>query len=65
MNDLRWLLASTPARAIDGLADDVGVAGVAELMDVGYVPLDAKKATATNFITTCRKLRFWDREPTV
>ena len=37
MNDLRWLLASTPARAIDGLADDVGVAGVASgLLDHVY-----------------------------
>ncbi|MGZ6962376.1 MAG: hypothetical protein ACXVLM_22000, partial [Ilumatobacteraceae bacterium] len=37
-------------------------AGVAELIDAGYVPLDAKKTTAVNFIKTCRKLRYWDRE---
>jgi catalase len=40
-------------------------AGLGELMDAGYVALDAKKTTATNFIKTCRQLRFWDREPTV
>jgi catalase len=40
-------------------------AGLTPLMDAGYVALDAKKATATNFIKTCRQLRFWDREPTV
>jgi catalase len=40
-------------------------AGVAELMDAGYVPLDAKKTTVTNFIKTCRKLRYWNREQPV
>jgi catalase len=40
-------------------------AGLSELMDGGYVALDAKKTTAANFIKTCRRLRFWDREPTV
>ena len=40
----------------------LSAAGVAELMDAGYVPLDAKKSTATSFIKTCRKLRHWDRE---
>jgi catalase len=39
-------------------------AGVTDL-DAGYVALDAKKTTVTNFIKTCRLLRFWDREPTV
>ena len=40
-------------------------AGVTPLMDAGYVTLDAKKTTSTNFIKTCRQLRHWDREPTV
>ena len=40
-------------------------AGLTDLIDAGYVQLDAKKSTATNFIKTCRQLRFWDREPTV
>ncbi|MEY2521843.1 MAG: catalase, partial [Ilumatobacteraceae bacterium] len=40
-------------------------AGLTDLADSGYVTLDAKKSTATNFIKTCRQLRFWDREPTV
>ena len=40
-------------------------AGLGELIDGGYVALDAKKATSTNFIKTCRRLRFWDREPAV
>ncbi len=40
-------------------------AGVTPLMDAGYVALDAKKTTATNFIKACRQLRHWDREPTV
>ena len=40
-------------------------AGLRDLVDAGYVPLDAKTSTATNFIKTCRQLRFWDREPTV
>ena len=39
-------------------------AGVTDLMDSGYVLLDAKKATATNFVKTCRNLRYWDREAT-
>jgi catalase len=50
---------STSAQAL------LDAAGVADLMDAGYVPLDAKKTTATNFIKTCRKLRYWDREQTV
>jgi len=40
-------------------------AGLTDLMDGGYVQLDAKKTTATSFIKTCRQLRHWDREPTV
>jgi catalase len=40
-------------------------AGLSELMDDGYVALDAKKSTATNFIKTCRQLRHWARESTV
>lgn len=40
-------------------------AGLSELMDAGYIPLDAKKGTVTGFIKTCRQLRHWDREPTV
>jgi catalase len=40
-------------------------AGLTHLVDAGYVTLDAKKSTTTNFIKTCRRLRFWDREPTV
>ena len=43
----------------------LAAAGLTDLLDAGYVGLDAKKATATNFIKTCRRLRFWDREPTV
>jgi catalase len=39
--------------------------GLTDLIDAGYVRLDAKKTTATNFIKACRKLRHWDREPTV
>ena len=39
-------------------------AGVAGLIDAGYVTLDAKKTTAANFVKTCRKLRHWDREQT-
>jgi catalase len=39
-------------------------AALTELMDAGYVSLDAKKATATGFLKVCRNLRFWDREPT-
>ncbi len=38
------------------------VAGVAELMDDGYVPVDDD---AGAFITACRTVRHWDREPTV
>ena len=40
-------------------------AGLTDLFDGGYAQLDARKSTATNFIKTCRQLRFWDREPTV
>jgi catalase len=40
-------------------------AGVSNLIDGGYVGLDARKTTAANFLKTCRQLRFWDREPTV
>ena len=40
----------------------LNAAGVTELMDAGYVLLDAKKTTITNFIKSCRKLRYWDRE---
>ena len=40
-------------------------AGLTGQFDAGYAPLDAKKSTVTNFIKTCRQLRFWDREPTV
>jgi catalase len=40
-------------------------AGLSELMDAGYVALDAKKSTATAFVRTCRQLRHWDREPSV
>jgi catalase len=40
-------------------------AGLTDLVDAGYVTLDAKQSTATNFIKTCRRLRYWDREPTV
>ncbi len=40
-------------------------AGLTDLVDDGYVALDAKPATTTSFIATCADLRFWDREPTV
>ena len=40
-------------------------AGLADLIDVGYVRLDAKKTTATRFIKACRVLRYWERESTV
>jgi catalase len=40
-------------------------AGLTELIDEGYVRLDAKKTTATGYIKMCRKLRHWDRESTV
>jgi len=40
-------------------------AGLSELMDAGYVSLDAKKTTSTAFIKKCRQLRHWDRESTV
>jgi catalase len=40
-------------------------AGLSPLMDAGYVALDAKKTTSSNFVKACRQLRFWDREPTV
>ncbi len=43
----------------------LAAAGVSELMDSGYVRLDAKKTTAAGFIKACRQLRHWDREPTV
>jgi catalase len=38
-------------------------AGLAELIDEGYVALDAGATDA--FIAACRQLRFWQREPTV
>ena len=38
-------------------------AGLADLADDGYVPLDTTGVEA--FITACRQLRYWDREPTV
>jgi catalase len=40
-------------------------AGLTDLMDAGYVSLDARKTTATGFIKMCRQLRHWDRESTV
>ena len=38
-------------------------AGVADLIDDGYVALDAGDVAA--FITACRLVRFWEREPKV
>jgi len=38
-------------------------AGVAELVDDGYVALDDGDVDA--FVTACRQLRFWEREPAV
>ena len=38
-------------------------AGLADLVDDGYVALDTTGVEA--FITACRQLRYWDREPTV
>ncbi len=40
-------------------------AGLTDLIDGGYVRLDAKKTTASSFIKACRRLRHWDREATV
>ena len=40
-------------------------AGLTDLIDDGYVRLDAKKTTATSFVKTCRTLRHWPRESTV
>jgi len=40
-------------------------AGLTDLIDDGYVHLDARKTTATSFIKTCRRLRHWGRESTV
>ena len=40
-------------------------AGLTDLIDDGYVRLDAKKTTVTGFIKACRALRHWDRESTV
>jgi catalase len=40
-------------------------AGLTDLIDDGYVRLDAKKTTATNFFKACRALRHWPRESTV
>ena len=39
-------------------------AGVTALMDEGYVSLGTQK-TAVGFIKTCRRLRHWEREPSV
>jgi len=39
--------------------------GLTASMDAGYIALDAKKATATNFVKSCRQLRYWDRESTM
>jgi catalase len=38
-------------------------AGLADLIDEGYVALDTTGVEA--LITACRQLRFWDREPAV
>ena len=44
----------------------LSAAGLADLVDGGYVALDGKPATTTaSFIASCADLRFWDREPTV
>ena len=40
-------------------------AGLTDLIDNGYVSLDAKRTTATKFIKVCRALRHWDRESAV
>jgi catalase len=36
--------------------------GVRELMDDGFVELGGKGKDATSFVSTCRQLRFWDRQ---
>ena len=38
-------------------------AGVADLVDGGYVALDA--GDLAGFVGTCRRVRFWEREPRV
>ena len=38
-------------------------AGLSAEFDDGYVPVTAKRATATTFIDTCALLRHWEREP--
>lgn len=49
--------------------DDASVlltaAGVAEVLDDGYVALDARPATAASFLASSASLRFWDREATL
>jgi len=37
-------------------------AGVAELMDGGFIELTGNGKDATGFVHRCRQLRFWDRE---
>jgi catalase len=46
---------------VGSAAELLQAAGVAELMDDGYVALDVAKPDA--FISACRQIRFWDREP--
>jgi catalase len=37
-------------------------AGLTASMDEGYIALDSKKTTVTNFFKSCRQLRYWNRE---
>ena len=59
----------TPTASSSPFGDDASelltAAGVADLIDDGYVTLDAKPASATSFLHACTALRFWDREPTL
>jgi hypothetical protein len=45
--------------------DLLAAATLSDLIDDGYIALDAKTATVQAFIERCAALRFWDREATV
>ena len=43
----------------------LAAAGVIDMLDDGYLPLDDDRSSVSAFVEACRQLRFWEREPLV